>query len=71
MSLGRMLLGLGALLLVAGLVVSLLERNSVPLGKLPGDIVIRGRHSTFYFPLVTCLIVSIVLSAIAWLLRRL
>jgi hypothetical protein len=42
----------------------------VPLGRLPGDIVIRREHSTFYFPIVTCLVLSVVLSLLALLLRR-
>jgi hypothetical protein len=67
---GRALIGLGLLLIVAGVLVILGERLPFRLGRLPGDIVIRGKNGVFYFPLVTCLIVSVVLSALLWLLGR-
>jgi hypothetical protein len=62
MSLGRMLIMLGLLITALGVLVS--------LGRLPGDIVIRGKHSVFYFPLVTCLLISAVLSLVLWLVNR-
>jgi hypothetical protein len=65
--------GLSRLLIVAGLVLvaaGLLVKFGVPLGRLPGDIVIRRGGSTFYFPIVTCILASVVLSVIGWLLRR-
>jgi hypothetical protein len=62
----RLLITLGIVLIAAGIVVKL----GVPLGRLPGDIVIQRGNSTFYFPIVTCLLVSIVLSLIAAALRR-
>jgi hypothetical protein len=68
--LGRMLIVLGLLLAAAGVIVSLGERLPIRLGRLPGDIVIRGKHSVFYFPLVTCLLISAVLSLILWLMNR-
>jgi hypothetical protein len=40
------------------------------LGRLPGDIVFRGKNTTFYFPIVTCLVLSVILSLILWLLNR-
>ena len=40
------------------------------LGRLPGDIAIRGEHGGFYFPIVTCLLISLILSAIFWLIGR-
>jgi hypothetical protein len=43
---------------------------SLGAGRLPGDIVIRGKHSVFYFPLVTCLLISAVLSLVLWLVNR-
>ena len=67
---GRMLIVLGAVLIVAGLLVSLGERLPVKLGRLPGDIVIRGKNSVFYFPVVTSLLLSLLLTALLWLLRR-
>jgi hypothetical protein len=40
------------------------------LGRLPGDIIIRGKHSVFYFPLATCLLISVILSLVLWLMNR-
>jgi hypothetical protein len=62
----RLLIVAGIVLVVAGLLLKL----GVPLGRLPGDIVIRRETGTFYFPIVTCIVVSIVLSILAALLRR-
>jgi Protein of unknown function (DUF2905) len=42
----------------------------VRLGRLPGDIVIRGRNSAFYFPIVSCLVISAILSFVMWLIGR-
>ncbi len=67
---GRVLIALGVLLVVAGLLVSLGQRLPVRLGRLPGDIVIRGKHGAFYFPIVTCLLISVALSLLLRLLRR-
>lgn len=69
MSVGRMLILGGIVLVVAGLLWPLGER--LGLGRLPGDIVVRGERSVFYFPLATCLLLSVVASAILWLVRRL
>ncbi len=66
---GKVLVGLGAILLVLG--VALLLSARLPwLGKLPGDIVWRRGKFTFYFPLVTCILLSLLLSLVAWLWRR-
>lgn len=70
MSVGRLLIGTGLVVVVVGLVVLLAERFSVPFGRLPGDIVWRGRNTTFYFPLVTCLVVSVLGSLVLWFLNR-
>lgn len=64
---GKLLMILGALLVIAGLVLVLLGRAHLPLGKLPGDIIYRGRNTTFYFPLATCIVLSIVLSLLLYL----
>ena len=58
----------GVVLLLAGLFWPVLSR--LGLGSLPGDIAIKGEHGGFYFPIVTCLIVSVVLSLIFWLSGR-
>jgi Protein of unknown function (DUF2905) len=70
MNLGRMLIVLGVILLALGLIVSIGEKIPIRLGRLPGDMVIRGKHSVFYFPIVTSLLVSIILSLVLWLFSR-
>ena len=67
---GRYAAGVGLVLLAAGVVVTLAGRSPIPFGRLPGDIRIQGKNSSFYFPLTTCLIVSAVLSLVMWFLRR-
>lgn len=67
---GRLLIGAGILLMVAGLIVILGERTGIHFGRLPGDIRIEGRRTSFYFPIVTCLLISVVLSLILWLFNR-
>jgi hypothetical protein len=68
--LGKLLIGLGLFLVVAGVVVTLLGRANLPLGRLPGDIVYRGKNTTFYFPLATSVVVSVVLSIILFVVGR-
>jgi hypothetical protein len=67
--LGRLLVGAGIFLIVAGLFVTFGERVGIHLGRLPGDIRITGRSGSFYFPIVTCIVVSVVVSLISWLFR--
>lgn len=67
---GRTLILIGVVLIVVGLLVTLGERLPMRLGRLPGDIVIRGKNGAFYFPIVTCLLLSIVLSLMMWLFNR-
>ena len=69
--LGKLLLLAGVGLAVAGLILMFLGRTSLPLGRLPGDIIYRGKDTTFYFPLATSILLSIVLSVILYLLGRL
>jgi len=68
--LGKLLLVLGGIIIVIGAVLVVAGRYNLPLGRLPGDIVIRGKNSVFYFPLATSIILSIVLSLIVWLFNR-
>jgi len=68
--LGKLLVVVGALVMLAGGVLMLAGRAHIPLGRLPGDIVYRGKNSTFYFPLATSLLVSVVLSAVLYLIGR-
>ncbi|MBM3775328.1 MAG: DUF2905 domain-containing protein [Acidobacteria bacterium] len=70
MGLGRLLIITGAVLLIVGVVISLGERLPLRPGRLPGDIVIRGRNTVFYFPLATGLLLSLVLTLVLWLFRR-
>lgn len=65
-----MLIVLGLIVLALGVLVSLGERLPIRFGRLPGDVVIRGKHSVFYFPIVTSLLLSVVLSLILWLFNR-
>ena len=66
---GRALISVGAVILVIG--VALLVAEKVPyLGRLPGDIVWKKGGFSFYFPLATCLLVSLLVSLILWLVRR-
>jgi len=65
-----MLIVLGAILIVVGLLIVAGERLPIKLGRLPGDIVIRGKNGAFYFPVVTCLLISVVLSLLMWLFGR-
>jgi len=70
MNLGRALIFAGFVLVGLGLAVLLLNRMNFPVGRLPGDILWRGKSTTFYFPWVTCLVLSIVVSLVLWLLSR-
>ena len=69
--LGKLLVLAGAIAIVVGLALILLGRANVPLGRLPGDIVYRGKNSTFYFPLATSIVVSVVLSVVMYLVGKL
>lgn len=69
---GRTLIVVGIVLVVAGGLVVLLGRTGVPfgLGRLPGDILVKRDNFTVYLPITTSIVVSMVLSAVLWLLRR-
>jgi Protein of unknown function (DUF2905) len=66
---GWILVILGGAILVAGLVW--IFAPGLPLGRLPGDVRIETEHTRIYFPIVTCIILSIVLSAALWIVQRL
>ncbi len=68
--LGRSLIMMGLLLVVIGLIVSFAPKLPTWLGRLPGDISIKRENFSFHFPVVTCLIISAIISLIMWLLRR-
>jgi hypothetical protein len=68
--LGRLLLILGIALVVIGGIIMLLGRTGLPLGRLPGDFLYRGKNTTFYFPLASSILISIVLSIVLFLIGR-
>jgi len=68
--LGSVLLILGGLLVAIGALLYFGGRLPLRLGRLPGDIIYRGEHTTFYFPIVTCLILSLGLTLLLWLVGR-
>jgi hypothetical protein len=68
--LGKLLVLLGGTIVIVGLALILLGRANVPIGRLPGDIVYRGKNTTFYFPLATSIVVSVVLSVLLYVIGR-
>jgi DUF2905 family protein len=66
--LGRLLIVLGGVMLVAG--IGLMAAGRLGLGRLPGDLVYKRGNFTFYFPLMTSIVLSIVLSLLLWVFRR-
>ena len=68
--LGRTLVFLGAVLLAVGVVLILACKVNLPIGRLPGDIVVRGKSTTFYFPLMTSILLSVILSLVLWIVNR-
>ena len=69
--LGKMLVLIGGIVVVVGLVIVVLGRANLPIGRLPGDIVYRGKNTTFYFPLATSIVVSVVLSILMYVIGKL
>jgi hypothetical protein len=68
--LGKLLIAAGAVLIAAGVLVLLAGRLGIPLGRLPGDLHLGGKGWSFSFPVVTCLLLSAVLTLAMWFLRR-
>jgi hypothetical protein len=68
--LGRMLIFIGGLLLVVGIILVLAGKMNLPIGRLPGDIVYRGKNTTFYFPLATSILLSVILSLVLYVVNR-
>ena len=67
---GKLLIVLGGIMLAAGVVLVLLGRTNLPIGRLPGDILYRGKNTTFYFPLATSIVLSVLLSLILYVIGR-
>jgi len=67
--LGKVLVVLGVILLGVGAVIILGGKLPFRLGRLPGDIAVQGKHGSFYFPIVTCLILSVALTLVMWIVN--
>ncbi len=68
-NLGKLLIVIG--LFIAGIGAALLFSGKIPwLGRLPGDFLFQGKHSSFYFPLTTSILISVVLSLVIWFINR-
>jgi hypothetical protein len=70
MGIGRILIVFGLVLVAVGVLLTIGERLPIRLGRLPGDILIRGKNTVFYFPLATSLLLSILLTLVLWLFSR-
>jgi hypothetical protein len=70
MPVGRMLIVAGVVMVLARVLLTFAGRLPFRLGRLPGDIYVQGRSGSFYFPIVTCLVLSAVFSVVMWILRR-
>jgi Protein of unknown function (DUF2905) len=68
--LGKVLVLLGGSIVIVGAVLILFGRTNLPLGRLPGDIVYRGKNMSFYFPLATSILISVVLSVLLYVVGR-
>ncbi len=68
--LGKLLVFFGIVLVIAGIALILLARTHLPIGRLPGDIIYRGKNTTFYFPLATSILLSLALSALLYVIGR-
>jgi hypothetical protein len=67
---GKALVIAGVVAIIAGAALMLLGRAGMPLGRLPGDIAYRGKNTTFYFPLATSIVLSVVLSLVLYVIGR-
>lgn len=68
--LGRSLVFVGGVVILAGLFLMFVGKTNLPLGRLPGDFLYRGKNTTFYFPLATSLLLSVVLSLLLYFISR-
>jgi len=67
---GKLLMLIGGAIILLGVVFVLLGKTGLPLGRLPGDIVYRGKNSVFYFPLATSILLSVALSLVLYVVSR-
>lgn len=68
--LGRVLIVLGGVLILAGILLLVFGRLHLPMGRLPGDIIYRGKNTTFYFPLATSILLSVLLTLVLYIIGR-
>jgi preprotein translocase subunit SecY len=68
--LGRILIFVGGLVLLVGVIFVFAGKLNLPIGRLPGDIVYRGKNTTFYFPLMTSILLSVILSLVLYFVNR-
>lgn len=68
--LGKLLILLGGAIVIAGILLIVVGRLQLPIGRLPGDIVYRGKNTTFYFPLATSILLSVVLTLVLYVVGR-
>lgn len=69
--LGRLLVFAGIFIVILGVCVLLAQKLGLPLGRLPGDITWKGKHTSVYFPLATCVLLSVILSLVLYVLNHL
>lgn len=69
-AMGKFLLLIGGIFVVLGTVLVFAGKFNLPFGRLPGDIVYRGKNTTVYFPLATSILLSVILSLLFWLIGR-
>jgi Protein of unknown function (DUF2905) len=69
-SMGKLLIAIGGLLVLLGVILVIAGRANIPLGRLPGDIHYRGKNTAVFFPITTCIILSLLLSLILWIANR-
>jgi len=69
-NLGKILIGVGFLIVIVGALLILANRIGFPLGRLPGDVVFRRGNTTIYLPIVTSIVLSVLFSLVLWLFRR-
>ena len=67
---GKILIFFGIVLVGVGLLLVVLGRTNLPLGRLPGDILYRGKHTTFYVPLASCILLSVILSLLMYVVNH-
>ena len=68
--LGKLLVLFGGAIVIVGVALMVLGRTNLPIGRLPGDIIYRGKNTTFYFPLATSIVLSVVLSVLLYVIAR-